>query len=183
VTAKNRDPRFYRDLKLGNQYERKVRSVLQEAGYGVVPLYETQSASAPKLLYRTRYIIIPDLLVSTGAGECFFVEVKFKRSVSMRDGTAQTCLSIVKAKQYAQVSRETGIPVYVAFVHGNLYPLRTDDFSDMRLVPLQSCFPGGAHFDHEYTGPKANDPGGNYYVKLDNMEVFAQWDPMLEANI
>lgn len=118
---RNDDLDFLDAVARARVIERMVSEWLQARGWLILPVYDYSGLAenkAPKLLSKKLSLVTPDLLGARN-GESRWVEVKWK---SRADFTrmSQRMETGVDARlwnNYLLVQKETGIPVWIAFVH------------------------------------------------------------------
>jgi len=92
--------------------ERLVSKLFQDAGFGVISLHEYTSATTPRIQYKERFYIQPDLILIKD-GMFFFVDVKGKSGYNKRGYTG---IDMPKYMEYINLSKQAGVNFLLAFV-------------------------------------------------------------------
>jgi len=135
---------FDDNLRQGREGEAIVTRWLQERGYGVIPSYDFTGSDgdvAPKLKFLTRSLIVPDLDVCRG-GNRVWVEVKHYSHAAFNN-SKQIDVHGLKAahyRQYLQVQKATGCPVFLAIVERNTGAILIGRLDALPWFPCQ-CRP------------------------------------------
>lgn len=104
----------------GEEGEHRIARLLMLRGCVVAPLYQYTKSSAPVAMWwssgKPVTGVLPDLSCWKG-GEFFFVEVKRKTRWTLWEGRRETGCDWRLFQQYLRIRQETGVPVWLFFVH------------------------------------------------------------------
>lgn len=118
--------------------ERAISCWLQQRGWRVLAAYDYSGLSddkPPRLEGTPKSLVVPDLLTARKK-LCFWIEVKCKTEASYTyiTGRMETGLNFRLWDHYQQVMNETGIPVWIFFVHDE-----EDEIRGHRIDYLQAA--------------------------------------------
>jgi hypothetical protein len=123
--------RFEESLHKGRLSESAIVSWLRARGNGVITVYEIQhdAKMGPRFLAsRSRAFVAPDVLCFGGEGSVLWCETKHKTVFSWHRKTQQwvTGVDLHHFRDYERVAGETGLPVWLAFLHVSSTPNSAD---------------------------------------------------------
>lgn len=137
--------------------EMAVAAWLMSRGWRVLPVYDytgLKEDKAPKLQAAdiAEALVMPDLFVAR-QGAAHFVEVKWKQHADWTRITRrlETGISLRLWNHYQRVQQETGLAVWILFVH--------DDESEIRGATLDRLAP----MMRRYDGPKMGRDGMAFF--------------------
>jgi hypothetical protein len=114
---------FAEQLEVGHRYEKAVATWLLRRGWRLLATYDFTGSNgdkAPRLLALnpSQGLIVPDLLGAKD-GKSLWFEVKFKTAATFTRMTQRMETGIARRLfvHYSDVSRQTGIPVWLIFCH------------------------------------------------------------------
>jgi hypothetical protein len=148
---------FETQLARARAIEEAVARWCMRRGGMVLPVYDysgLQDNKAPRLqgLPAKRSLVLPDLLVFR-SGRRWWLEVKLKTETTatkIRGGRPETGIDLRHWRHYAAVQLETGIPVWVLFVHEREAEVRGASIDELtehaRLSPNFNGGKGGMFF-------------------------------------
>mgnify|MGYP006433119307 CR=1 FL=1 len=113
---------FEESLRIGRLSESAIVSWLRARGNGIITVYEIEheKKEGPRFLAaRSRAFVAPDVLCFGGQGNVLWCETKYKTVFSWyRKGRKWvTGVDQNHFRDYRQVAAETGLPVWLAFLH------------------------------------------------------------------
>lgn len=116
---------FNEMLKFGIEGEKEVATILIKKGINVLPLYQFEPETSPKIINKEDNFISPDLTCFKD-GKCFFVEVKNKKrwTINPINNLIETGCDYRLYKHYLELSKHTGIKLYLVFNHINNEPFK-----------------------------------------------------------
>lgn len=122
---------FEESLEIGRLSESAIVSWLRARGNGVITVYEIQhdAKMGPRFLAsRSRAFVAPDVLCFGGGGQVLWCETKHKTVFSWHRKTQQwvTGVDLHHFRDYQRVANETGLPVWLAFLHVSAEPIAAD---------------------------------------------------------
>ncbi len=166
---------FASALAAARLVERRVSAWLMANNFRVLPLYEgfagPQEDKAPKLIARDANgsLVVPDLLVARRAS-FKWVEVKWKAETTLHrlSGRWETGINQRLWNDYRAVKAETGLEVWLLFVHEKEGELRGDE-----IEVLGRCC-------RIYDGTKMGS-GGMVFFPWDSLRKVARLDELPEA--
>jgi len=123
--------RFEESLRVGRLSESAIVSWLRARGNGVITVYEIQHEAkmGPRFLAsHSRAFVAPDVLCFGGRGQVLWCETKHKTVFSWHRKTGEwvTGVDLHHFRDYRRVSEETGLPVWLAFLHVSATPDNAD---------------------------------------------------------
>jgi len=122
--------RFEDKLKIGRVAENEIVAWLRSRGNGVVTVYEIEHKSGlgPRFFGKDRAFIAPDILLFNGGGRVLWCETKHKTVFSWYriDGCWETGIDSRHYDEYLKVADETGLPVWLVFLHRTSTPSADD---------------------------------------------------------
>jgi len=141
----------------GHTGEVLVAEKLMQLGYFVIPSYDysgEENNKAPKMKGLMRNFVLPDLDVSS-SGSRKWVEVKTKEEATFTRVTQQLehGISLRHYREYQEVERESGSPVYLA-----VYEIKTGEVLIGKLSELSKCV-------RIYDGGKMNRGGMAFFPR------------------
>jgi hypothetical protein len=140
---------FEQALSHGNLGEVVVSDFLKSSGAGVIASYDYSGADnkAPRLMFKSKGLVLPDLDVCK-EGTRFWLEVKTYHGPAhnRKHNTLVHGITRRLFDQYAEVSTQTGTPVFVAIVELDSGALLVADLK--KLSPLWPCQCGGCKTEH-----------------------------------
>lgn len=111
---------FEQSLAFGKAAETQIARFLLGRGFNILPVYEKtdDEKKGPQLYTPAGSFIAPDLFVFRGA-DVFWVEAKHKTAFSWHRATARWVTGIDRKhfREYNEVMRLTGWPVWLFFLH------------------------------------------------------------------
>lgn len=119
--AQNKD-NFKQNLEFGQGGEKEVASLLLKKGFTILPLYQFTDDISPKILKHNLSYVSPDLTIFKN-GKTLFIEVKRKKTWVKYKGTWETGCDYSLYRHYRELSIETGIELWMFFVHENDEPI------------------------------------------------------------
>jgi len=122
---------FQQSLEHGQAGESAISQWLQDRGCAVFPAYEKllDTGKGPQLFTAKGNFVLPDLLVfGEGAEKIFWVEAKTKTHFCWHriSQTWRTGIDLCQYWHYREVQENTGIPVWLMFLHIESKPSQSD---------------------------------------------------------
>src|SRR5690606_19184807 len=112
---------FEEQLAVGRLAESAIVRWLRSKGYAVITVYEIEHKNGlgPRFLGSSRAYVAPDVLVFKGDGKVLWCETKHKTVFSWyRIGQCwETGIDARHFEDYKRVGEETGLPVWLVFLH------------------------------------------------------------------
>lgn len=152
-------PDFRTQLDAARRWEIALARWIRSRGWYVVPTYDFSGkgeGKAPKLLapLGTMDLVLPDLQCFRALGEvrAQWLECKWKSGAVLyrKSGHLVTGISLRLARHYAEVERQTGQRVVIAFLH--------EAEGEMRAAPL-----GELPLSHDYQGAAMGRGGMRFW--------------------
>lgn len=112
---------FKLNLAFGQEGEKEVTFLLLKKGYSILPLYQFTDDISPKILKGDLSFVSPDLTIFKN-GKTTFIEAKRKTGWVKYKETIETGCDFRLYEHYKKVSSETGIELWMVFVHENEKP-------------------------------------------------------------
>lgn len=115
--------KFKQELARSRVYEVAFKKWLEaEREFSTLPVFDFNGYrhnTAPVLSGNGRQLVAPDILGFKGGGACAFFEVKLKELAALhrKTNTRVTGLALRNWQDYMEISRLTGIPVWIVFIH------------------------------------------------------------------
>lgn len=107
---------FRKLLAFGAEGEKEVSVYLINKGYKVLPLYQFDPDTTPLIIGKTNNLISPDLTIFKN-GKAHFIEVKNKNRWVEFAGVRETGCDFKLYSHYKELSKNTGIELYLIFNH------------------------------------------------------------------
>lgn len=126
---------FEETLAIGRRTENRIVEWLRARNNGVITVYEIQheKGGGPRFFTKTRAYVAPDVLVFPKHQpiKTLWCETKHKTTFSWRYTKRewQTGIDIKHYRDYLEVQKETGVPVWLLFLHVCPTP-RTHDLNN-----------------------------------------------------
>jgi hypothetical protein len=165
---------FHASVAHHREYEIAVSNWLQRRGWLVLPAYDYSGkgeSKAPKLLGVTRQLVVPDLLACRG-GKSRWFEVKYKTEASetySRGNRLETGIDLRLWKHYCQVREESGVEVWIVFVHRKEAEVRGLEIEDLQRHGVRES-------------PRFNYGKGGVFFPWDGLQRLATLTEVLAEN-
>ncbi len=138
---------FDEQLAFGREIEKAVGAWLMSKGLRILPVYDysgLQENKAPRFTaaVQSESLVLPDLLGARDSS-CRWYEVKYKHHADFTRKTQrlETGISLRLWKQYQQVEKVSGIPVWLLFAHRKEDEVRGEMIA--RLLGRERVYCGG----------------------------------------
>jgi len=112
---------FKENLAFGQEGEKEVAFLLLQKGYSILPLYQFTDDISPKILKGDLSFVSPDLTIFKN-GKTTFIEAKRKTRWVKHNNIIETGCDYRLYQHYKKVAAETGIELWMVFVHENETP-------------------------------------------------------------